>query len=184
MELKDVVMIAGQPGLYKVIGQRKNGLVVEALDGSEKKLATSPSQKISVLADIAIFTQDEEVRLSEVLLEIKKQTEAGLLVPDKKAGDDEFRNFLGAVVPNFDRERVYTSDIKKLVSWWSFLNDKLDFEKLTVKEEESADENATDAKVDKKAGAKVPKVKNLSTTPKANTKGKGAKSVSTPRKTQ
>jgi len=184
MELKDVVMIAGQPGLYKVIGQRKNGLVVEALDGSEKKLATSPNQKISVLADIAIFTQDEEVRLSEVLLEIKKQTAAGLVVPDKKASDDAFKSFLGAVVPNFDRERVYTSDIKKLASWWAVLNDKLDFDKLTAVEEESTDENATDAKVEKKASTKVPKVKNLNTVPKANTKGKGAKSVSTPRKTQ
>jgi hypothetical protein len=183
MELKDIVMIAGQPGLYKVAGQRKNGLIVEALDGSQKKIATSPTQRISVLIDIAIFTDEEEIRLADVLLQIKKETEKGMLVPDKKGTEDDFKNFLATVVPNYDRERVYLSDIKKLASWWHILQDKLDFEALTQKESEEKTEGDA-ATVEKKAVSKSAKSAPKNVAPKIDTKGKGAKAVNTPRKTQ
>lgn len=183
MELKDIVMIAGQPGLYKVAGQRKNGLIVEALDGSQKKIATSPTQRISVLMDIAIFTEEEEIRLADVLLEIKKQTAEGLVVPDKKGTEADFRNFLGSVVPNYDKERVYVSDIKKLAAWWHILHDKLDFEALSQKETEVSTE-ADGAPVEKKTVNKAAKAAPKNVAPKIDTKGKGAKAVNTPRKTQ
>lgn len=187
MELKDVVAIAGAPGLYKVIGQRKNGLIVESLDGSAKKIATSPTQKISVLSDVAIFTETEEVRLSEVLLEIKKQTEAGLSIPDKKSDDNILKAFLEAIVPKYDKERVYVSDMKKLVGWWNILKSQLDFEKLANKDEEKAEDANTatsEKKETKKDTKKAPKAQIKQAAPKANTKSKAAKSISTPRKAQ
>ncbi|MCK9480681.1 MAG: DUF5606 domain-containing protein [Bacteroidia bacterium] len=186
MELKDVVAIAGAPGLYKVIGQRKNGMIVESLDGAANKIATSPTQKISVLSDVAIFTDAEEVKLSDVLLEIKKQTENGLSVPDKKADDNALKSFLATIVPNYNKERVYVSDMKKLVGWWQILKDQLDFDKLTVSEDavEESGEKAVGAKEAKKDALKAPKAKLKQTAPKANTKSKAAKSISTPRKAQ
>ncbi|MCO6495655.1 MAG: DUF5606 domain-containing protein [Bacteroidetes bacterium] len=187
MELKDVVAIAGAPGLYKVIGQRKNGLIVESLDGAARKIATSPTQKISVLSDVAIFTENEEVKLSEVLLEIKKQTEGGLTVPDKKADDNSLKSFLGAIVPKYDKERVYVSDMKKLVGWWNILKDQIDFEKLEAKDEEKTEstESAVGEKKEvKKETKKTPKAQVKQAAPKVNTKGKAAKSISTPRKAQ
>lgn len=176
MELKDVVMISGKPGLYKIIGQRTNGLIVESLESNGKKMSTSPTQKISILADIAIFTQDGERRLNEVLLEIKSKTEAGFLVPSKKDNESTLRSFIETIVPDYDNERVYLSDIKKLASWWYLLADKLDFEKLKNVDEEN-NENTDKAAIDTSKDVKAKKVSKSTTTPKASTRGKGIKTV-------
>jgi hypothetical protein len=177
MELKEVVMIAGKPGLYKIIGQRSSGLVVEALDGTSKKLATSPTQKISILSDIAIFTEDEEVKLAEVLKQIKAKTNDGFVVPDKKADDNAMRSFLETILPTYDRERVYVSDIRKLASWWRILQSILDFDKLNEKEEDSESQNLDETKPVNEVKKEKTKAKNVSAAPKAATKGKGLKTV-------
>src|SRR5690606_4036919 len=114
MELKDIVAISGMPGLYHVIGQRKNGLIVEALDGTGKKIPTSANTKVSILSDIAMFTMEGEERLAAVFLSIHDKIKEGFEIPDKKANDDVFPQFLGKVLPNFDNERIYLSDMKKL----------------------------------------------------------------------
>jgi hypothetical protein len=184
MELKDIVAIAGSPGLYHVIGQRKNGLIVEALDGSGKKIPTSATTKVSILSDIAMFTMEGEEKLGAVLLSIHDKVKEGLTVPDKKANDDVFPQFLGKVLPNYDNERIYLSDMKKLASWYNILGDKLDFEALrkSLQEDEQAEteDSKADAKVTAAAKAKIEKpVKNA--TPKGDSKSKG-KSVNTIRK--
>ena len=183
MELKDIVAIAGMPGLYHVIGQRKNGLIVEALDGSGKKIPTAANTKVSILADIAMFTMEGEERLASILLNIHKQSKAGLTVPDKKANDDSFPQFLGKILPNYDNERIYLSDMKKLAAWFNILADKLDFDALekSLQEEDAADEDGkAEVKAKAEAKAKVEKpVKNVA--PKGDTKSKG-KSVGTIRK--
>jgi hypothetical protein len=176
MELKDVVMISGKPGLYKIIGQRTNGLIVESLESNGKKMSTSPTQKISILADIAIFTQDGERRLNEVLLEIKSKTESGFLVPSKKDNESTLRSFIETIVPDYDNERVYLSDIKKLASWWYLLAEKLDFDKLKNMDEEN-NENNDKASVDVAKDVKTKKAAKSTTTPKASTRGKGIKTV-------
>ena len=73
LELKDIVAISGMPGLYHVIGQRKNGLIVEALDGSGKKFPTAPTTKVSILSDIAMFTLEGEEKLADILVRIKEK---------------------------------------------------------------------------------------------------------------
>lgn len=184
MELKDIVAIAGQPGLYHVIGQRKNGLIVEALDGSGKKIPTSATTKVSILSDIAMFTMEGEERLAAILVSIHDKAKEGLSIPDRKAGDDAFPQFLGKILPNYDNEKIYLSDMKKLASWYGILSDKLDFEALRKANEEEANAGDEDQKSDSKAKAdakaKIEKtVKNA--TPKGDTKSKG-KSVGTIRK--
>jgi hypothetical protein len=141
LELKDIVAISGMPGLYHVIGQRKNGLIVEALDGTGKKFPTAATTKVSILSDIAMFTLEGEEKLADILVRIKEKEANGLVVPDKKSADNQFSQFLGEVLPNYDNERIYLSDMKKLATWYGLLKDKIDFDaiKKTTEEENNAD---------------------------------------------
>jgi len=183
MELKDIVAIAGMPGLYHVIGQRKNGLIVETLDGTGKKTPTSANTKVSILSDIAMFTMEGEERLASILLSIHDKVKEGLQVPDKKSNDDAFPQFLGKILPNYDNERIYLSDMKKLANWYTILSDKFDFEALrkTLSEEE-AETDEVKAENKAKAENKVKAEKNVKTnTVKSDSKSKG-KSVGTIRK--
>ncbi len=129
MELKDVVSVTGMPGLHKVIGQNKTGLILESLT-DQKKWATNARQRVSVLADISMFTEEGEVRLSEVLLSLKKIEDSGAALPTSKADNDEVRAFMSKVLPNYDREKVYVSDMKKLYTWYNMLKGGLDFDSL------------------------------------------------------
>ncbi|MBC7426311.1 MAG: DUF5606 domain-containing protein [Bacteroidia bacterium] len=173
MELKDIVSVSGMTGLYKIAGQRKNGLIVEALDGSGKKIPTSATSKISVLSEIAMFTKDGEERLSTVLLRLKDNN---IEIPEKKADDASFKEFMEKALPNYDSERVYISDIKKLASWFTILKDQFDFEKLKQSDaaeeaEIAAEEGKTDEKV-KKSTKKTDKPV-AKTAVKSDSKSKG-----------
>lgn len=180
--MKDVVSIGGIGGLHKIIGQRPTGLIVETLDEQKKRFPTTLSQKISVLEDISIYTVDGEVRLKEVFLNIHA---AGKSVPGKKDNDDTIRSFVEGVLPNYDKERVYISDLKKLVQWYSILVDKLDWDKVkNGDKEETAAEGKEEKKetAPKKTTAKTAKTggPTKTVTPKsANIKAKN----NTPRKT-
>jgi hypothetical protein len=179
LELKDVVAISGMPGLYHVIGQRKNGLIVEALDGSKKRFPTAPNTKVSILSDIAMFTMDGEEKLSSILCIINDKVKEGLQIPGKISDDKAFASFLGSVLPNYDNERIYLSDMKKLASWYLILKDKLDFDALH-KADNDSEENKDELKTETKTKAKVEKVVKNNTI-KGDTKSKG-KSVGTIRK--
>lgn len=183
MEFKDIVAIAGMPGLYKIVGQRQNGLIVEALDGSGKKIPTTANTKVSILSEIAMFTMDGEEKLSQILLTIFDQAKDGLLVPDKKENEDVFPQFLGKVLPNYDNERIYLSDMKKLANWYHILKDKYDFEILRkeladAKQAETEESVSDKPKVETKSKAEKV-IKN--TNAKSDSKSKG-KSVGTIRK--
>lgn len=181
MELKDIVSVTGMPGLHKIVGQNKTGLILESLtDG--KKFSTNPRQRVSILSDISMFEEDGEVRLAQVLKNIKALEEAGTTIPNGKAETDEARDFMSKALPNYDRERVYPSDMKKLFAWYHVLSDKLDFATLDQEEaEESTEEekaatpaNATKTADKPKAAAKVK-------TPTKTASGVKSK-TSTPRK--
>ncbi len=137
--LKTILAISGKPGLYKLISQGKNMLVVESLLTGKRSPAYS-HEKIISLGDIAMFTDSEEVPLSEVLESMKQLENSAAASVTTKADDKTLREYLGKVLPNFDRERVYTTDIKKLISWYNLLIEKgyTDF-----KETEEAAEEAT-----------------------------------------
>lgn len=119
--LKTILSISGKPGLYKLVSQAKNMLIVESLQ-TGKRLPAYAHEKIISLGDIAIFTDEDDVPLGEVLESIKKKENGGKVSLDMKKADAEtLRAYLADVLPNFDRERVYVTDIKKLISWYNLL---------------------------------------------------------------
>lgn len=139
--LKTILSISGKPGLYKLISQGKNMLIVESLT-DKKRLPAYSNEKIISLGDIAMYTDTEDVPLQEVLLSMKKKENGAAVVMDlKKATPDEFRAYMAEVLPTFDRDRVYVSDIKKLISWYNLLvaNDMADFEAVAAEDEEKAE---------------------------------------------
>lgn len=179
MELKDIVSVSGIAGLHKVIGRNKNGLIVETI-GDNKKFATNMRQRVSVLADIAIYTEDGEAKLWQVVKAIKEKEDAGQSIPDAKADNDEVKAFMAAILPGYDTEKVYVSDMKKLFAWYQILKPVIDFSKLGVEEEESSETTEkSDIPVKKTVDKSAPK-KVKTQAPRAPT---GAKSkTTTPRK--
>ncbi len=119
-----ILAISGKPGLYKLITRGKNNLIVEALDATHKRQPAFGTDRITSLADIAMFTESEDAPLMDVLDSIKTIENGGKASIDpKKASGDELRGYFGKVLPNFDRDRVHTSDIKKLLQWYNILVD-------------------------------------------------------------
>ena len=119
-----ILAIAGKPGLYKLISRGKNNLIVEALDGTQRRMPAFSSDRITSLADIAMFTDNEDVPLMQVLDNLKKLEDGKKSALDfKKASGDELRDYFAKVLPEFDRERVHGSDIKKLIQWYNILID-------------------------------------------------------------
>jgi len=139
MELKDIMAISGHSGLFKFISQGRQGIIVESLvDG--KRNNVSASAKVSALSDIAIFTNDAEVPLKEVLKKIR-ETENGAQSISHKADDKELKKYFEKVLPDYDRDRVYASDIKKVINWYNQLQnlnalDILDVEDKKAEEPE------------------------------------------------
>ncbi|WP_303014741.1 DUF5606 domain-containing protein [uncultured Bacteroides sp.] len=120
--LKTILSISGRPGLYKLISQGKNMLIVESINADKKRSPAYGNEKIISLADIAMYTDDEEVPLCDVLEAMKEKEKSAVASLDpKKADSEQLREYLAEVLPNFDRDRVYVADIKKLISWYNIL---------------------------------------------------------------
>ena len=137
--LKTILSISGKPGLYKLISQGKNMLIVETIDATKKRFPAYGNEKIISLADIAMYTDDAEVPLYDVLESIKEKENAAIASIDvKKATSEQLREYLAEVLPDFDRDRVYTNDIKKLILWYNILvsNGITDFGEETAVEAE------------------------------------------------
>ena len=134
--LKTILSISGKPGLYKLISQGKNMLIVESLV-NKKRFPAYGNEKIISLGDIAMYTDTEDVPLKDVLLSVKQKENGAVVTMDlKKATADDLRSYLAEVLPAFDRDRVYPSDIKKLISWYNLLvASGIDFEDVADKEE-------------------------------------------------
>ena len=134
MELKDIIAISGMSGLYKISAQTRSGVIVESLtDG--KKIPIGTNHRISSLADISVFTRTEDLPLSQVLKTIHTKT-GGTVSVDLKAEPEELKKYFKGIIEDFDDQRVYASDIKKMLSWYLQLKDKIDFDKLDKEERE------------------------------------------------
>ncbi|UKK50248.1 DUF5606 domain-containing protein [Prevotella sp. E13-17] len=117
-----ILAIAGKPGLYKLVSRAKNSLIVEALDATHRRQPAFGTDRITSLADIAMYTETDDVPLMDVLDNMKKLEEGKKSSVDyKKASGDELREYFAKVLPEFDRERVQTSHIKKLIQWYNIL---------------------------------------------------------------
>lgn len=146
MDLSGIIAISGKPGLFKVIAQGKNSIIVQSLIDN-KKLPAYASDRISALEDISIYTYDEDVPLKEVFTSIYKK-ENGKECPSHKDAYDSLFSYLLGILPNFDQERVYPSDVKKIFQWYNLL---LKAGQLTVVEEKEEVVEAPEAKKKEKA---------------------------------
>lgn len=133
MVLKDILAISGEGGLFRFIAQGKNSIIVEHLE-TGKRLAAHGTAKVSALDDISIFTDGEDMQLSAVYDRIWEK-ENGEAAIDPKVSGDQLKEYFAGIVPEYDRDRVYVSDIKKLISWYNILQ-KLNL--LTQEEEPEA----------------------------------------------
>ena len=120
--LKTILSISGKPGLYKLISQGKNMLIVESISEDKKRFPAYGNEKVISLADIAMYTNDAEVPLKEVLASVlKKENGEVASIDTKKSSSDQLRAYFAEILPDFDRDRVYVTDIKKLVNWYNVL---------------------------------------------------------------
>ena len=122
MDFKDIAAVSGKGGLFKVVKPTKTGVILESLDDAKAKLVTTLNQKVSVLAEISVYStgEQETVALKEVFLKIKEEFDDDPGV-DKNSDPDELKSFLSHILPDYDRERVYVSDIKKIVNWYHII---------------------------------------------------------------
>ena len=143
MALKDILVISGQSGLFKYISQGRNNVIVESL--FDNKRTTIPaSAKISMLNDIAIFTENEDVSLYEIFKKIQEKENGGVAIPHKSS-DAELKKYFAEVLPDYDKDRVYLSDIRKVVMWYNLLHELgiTDFE-IPVKEKTEEEDVTSD----------------------------------------
>jgi hypothetical protein len=159
--LKTILSITGRPGLFKLISNAKNVVIVESL-ADKRKFPIYARDKVVALGDISMYTEEGETPLQDVLIAIK-QKEAGKAASiPTSAKPEELNAYLGEVLPSYDKERIHTSDIKKLVGWYNILTAaEIDF---TTKEEEIADELVEQATDETPATEKAKKSKTVKTT--------------------
>jgi len=145
MDLKEIMAISGKPGLYKFISQGRNAMIVENIEDKTRTSAFA-SEKVSALDDIAIFTEDEEVSLKEVLKSIFEK-ENGEETISHKSSSEELKIWFEEVLPSYDRDRVYVSDIKKVALWYNLLSKMkmLDFSEEEENEEKKENETAAES---------------------------------------
>ena len=139
--LRTILSVSGKPGLFKLISQGKNMLILETLDATKKRLPVYAHDKVISLGDIAMYTDDEEVALGEVLESVKnKENGVAASIDFKKASQAELHAYMAEVLPSYDRDRVHASDIKKLIQWYNILVNNGITEFITVEEEEDTEE--------------------------------------------
>ena len=119
INVKDLMSISGKGGLFRFIAQARNGVVVESLLDKKRHVAPATA-RISSLEDIAIFTTEEDMPLSVVFMKIHEKEEGGACI-DSKSTNEELKSYFSEVLPDYDDERVYVSDIKKVITWYNQL---------------------------------------------------------------
>jgi len=146
MDLKDIAVISGKPGLYRIMKPTRTGVIVEAVGGGKAKIMAQASHRISILKEISIYTTTGEgsVQLEDVFYAMWEKWQTSLEVTKD---DERLREILAEVLPDFDRERVYVSDIKKLVAWYALLSEYLPevLQRPEEEEEEAKEDEAAEA---------------------------------------
>lgn len=139
MNLKALVSVSGKPGLFKLIGQNKSGLILETLDEQKvKSVVNLSATKMATLEDITIYGNEEELKLVDILGRMKTKAE----VPAAKSDGKILREFFREVAPDHDEQRVYASDIKKIISWYAIIKELPLFNEEPATEEEENEKTA------------------------------------------
>jgi hypothetical protein len=136
MKLKEILTVPGVSGLFKLVATSKNNIIIESLhDGKRQSLALN--HKVSALSDIYVFTKDEDLPLAEVLKKMK-EAEGKKFSIDLKSEPDDMKKYFHKLIPDIDDERVHHSHMRKILSWYEILKDKVDFNKLEEDEDKPA----------------------------------------------
>jgi hypothetical protein len=144
VNLKDIASISGMSGLYRIVSPTRSGVIIETLDDKASRLVAQSKHRISLLHEISIYTEDAEVTvpLSDVFERIRQKY--GQEIPvNSKSSNNELYSFIEEVIPDYDRSRVYVSDIKKLVTWYSIVSKYVPFTEATP--EPSAEAEPTES---------------------------------------
>ncbi len=139
MDLTEILSISGKPGLHKMISQTKGGMLVESMS-DQKRFPVFAHEKVSSLEEISIFTETDDIPLKDVFKKINEMMEGDKAL-SHKSSSDELKDFFDDVVPDYDKERVYVSDIKKVMQWYNVLHE---MEMLDFTEEEEAEGDGTE----------------------------------------
>lgn len=143
-DLKEIAAISGMPGLYRLVKPTRAGVIVEALDEKGTRSVASARNKVSLLQDISIYTEDydQTVPLTEVFDRIYQKHGTSLALTNK-SDDRDLTAFMGDIIPDYDRDRVYMSDIKKLVQWYHLVSSRLEYQAPAEDAEETSAEEVT-----------------------------------------
>lgn len=154
MEYREIVAVTGLGGLFQLLTTKSDGAIVRSLTDKSTKFISARVHNVTPIESIEIYTNDDNVRL-HVVLQAIKDNEGTTSLPDTKASNDAIKSFFKAVYPNLDEERVYVSDMKKMLKWYELLkqNDLLNFDRYNQSEEEVAETELTEEAPAKKAKA-------------------------------
>lgn len=146
--LKKILSVSGKPGLYKLISNGKNMIIVESL-ADKRKLPVYARDKVVSLGDISIYTDTDEVPLREVLVAIRQKENGAKASVATTAKPEELKKYFEQILPSYDKEKVYNSDIKKIIGWYNLLLDaEIDFEKVEADEEKAEEDKPEEAKAE------------------------------------
>ena len=147
--LEEILSISGHGGLFKMVSQAKNSIIVESLvDG--KRMPAYATSRISALEDISVFTEEGDKKLEEVFRMIYEKEDGKQAISPKSSAND-LKDYFVSILPDYDRERVYVSDIKKILSWYNLLIEK---DMLDVSESNDEAEEQTENKEEEKPSSK------------------------------
>lgn len=155
IDLSGFISISGQPGLFKIIAQSKTGIIVEGLH-DKKRTNVYASTKVSTLSDISMFTTGDDKPIEEIMTSIFEKENGGAAV-DQKADDKTIVAYFASVLPEYDKERVYVSNMRKLLAWYNALQSTGNLK--TKEENKDADGKAINLKAEEKSGVKKGPVK-------------------------
>lgn len=146
--LQEVANISGKPGLYRIVKPGRAGVIVESLDQLKKREMINANAKVSVLKEISVYTEDvnKATPLGEIFMNIRKDFGNKVDIDSKTASNKEIFDFFGKVMPDFDKERVYPTDVKKIINWYNILSENLP-ELFEIKEEDKPEEEVTEEEV-------------------------------------
>ncbi len=190
MTISGIISISGKPGLYKVVAQGKNNIIVESLL-DQKRIPAYASDRISALEDISIYTYGEDKALSEIFDAIFEKEKGGKAISHKE-DQAKIVAYLLEILPEYDQERVYASDIKKIFMWYNLMHNagelgKTEEEEKIEESPKTKKETSSDKTEDKPKAAAKPKAKTATAKPKVDVKAKStgkassAKKVATPK---
>jgi len=146
MDLKNIMAISGQQGLFKLISQGRNAIIVENLE-TRKRMSAFSTMRVSSLEEIAIFTEEEDVPLVDIFRKIHEKENGGPTI-DFKSPNEELKRYFEEVLPGYDKDRVYVSDMKKIFNWYNLLR-KLEMVHFEPEKKEQGEKEETKSKKDK-----------------------------------